>query len=275
MQYDIDVSSNQKLLNVFDSLETLSKTTTAFIMREHEHAANSSSYPSGFVTIPNAEYILANAREESGASILLYTPIVQGKNYNLWTSYVEKNLHWLEESWSVYPNADHELGDAPGGNSTIETQIWRVKTLDSDGHEIHFDSSVCYDDHEDIPSTLESMIEDPETDDILSPIWIVSPPPSPQSQNRINFNLMSLDVFNMVTETVADSHDPTLHDICKMSQVRRNVSLLVHTQTLCSLTLVLHFSFFNLRLLTLRLNLLWLSRSLKTSQKMLRLLAST
>jgi hypothetical protein len=217
LQYDLDATSNQKILNVFDSFETLSKTTTAFMLQER--AANNKMYPSGFVTIPNAENIFATAREESGASILTYSPTVYGKDYDLWTTYVEKNLNWLEESWSVYPNIYHELSDT-ANITEIETQIWRVQSLDSEGHEIHFDASVCNDDQDDIPKKLGSVIEDPAGNKIFSPVWLVSPPPNPQNQARINFNLMSLDVFRLVTDTVASYRDSTIHDVCKFNQVR-------------------------------------------------------
>ncbi|KAG7348838.1 adenylate/guanylate cyclase [Nitzschia inconspicua] len=136
-------TSNQNVLNVFESLETLSKTTTTFIMQEHKQ--NNGTYPLGFVTLLDTEHHMGRAREDSQAYVLTYAPIVEGKDYDLWTQYVNENLQWINEAWKVYNNVGgvSEKEQSPSID-LVEPRIWTVTSLDEDGNEIDYDSNIFF-----------------------------------------------------------------------------------------------------------------------------------
>ncbi|KAG7348837.1 adenylate/guanylate cyclase [Nitzschia inconspicua] len=202
-------ASNENVLNVIDSLETLSKTTTSFIMQEY--AKNNGTYPLGFVTMLDAEHHLGRTRRDNQAQILAYAPIVEGKDYDLWTQYVNENLRWINEAWKVY-NYNEGVPQQEQGQtmSYVEKQIWAVTNLDEDGNIVDYDSSVCSGPTIEDISKQEVYIGKPE-DGPASPIWTVSPPPNTNEPNGINFNMMASQVFD-------DFRFPSqtmLHDICK------------------------------------------------------------
>ncbi|KAG7348900.1 adenylate/guanylate cyclase [Nitzschia inconspicua] len=207
-------ASNENVLNVFESLETLSKTTTSFIMQEYKQ--NNGTYPLGFVTMLDLEYHLGHARRENQAYVLAYAPTVEGKDYDLWTQYVNENMHWIDEAWKVYDEVEgeSEKEQSHSNRYILEPRIWALTNLDEDGNEIDNDSSVCYE--HDLNNVSEEVvyIEKPGGGP-ASPIWIISPPPHPNEPNGINFNMMTSQVFNMSTHAVEPTRKTSLHDVCK------------------------------------------------------------
>ncbi|KAG7374978.1 adenylate/guanylate cyclase [Nitzschia inconspicua] len=209
-------ASNQNVLNVFESLETLSKTTTTFIMQEHKQ--NNGTYPLGFVTLLDTEHHMGRAREDSQAYVLTYAPIVEGKDYDLWTQYVNENMQWIDEAWKVYNDIGgvSEKEQSPTAYM-VEPRIWTVTTLDEDGNEIDYESSsLCEVQTSKEIATQEVHIEKPDNGP-ASPIWTISPPPNPNEPNGINYNLMTSQVFKASAESVEVSRQTTLRDICTPS----------------------------------------------------------
>jgi hypothetical protein len=201
-------ASNENVRVVFETLYTLSKVTTTFLMQEH--LRNNGTYPHGFVTIPDAEYHLARARQESGAYLLTYSPTVEGKDYALWSQYVEENLGWLDES---HVEEEGRLDEPFFWQKEVESQIWAVNE--------HSDSSVCLGNEAEDIVEFEVHIQDPQ-DGPASPVWTISPPPHPNNSSRINFDMTSSKVIMEMTETVATYRTATFHDICKNRVVSLN-----------------------------------------------------
>ena len=111
-------------------METLSKTTTSFMITEHE--INNGTYPIGFVTIPEAEVLYSNVREEAGATVLGYSPTIQAEDFGLWEKYAAENSGWLWESMVAQARMDDARYEAQG----ISNQIWRIALYDEDGEEL-------------------------------------------------------------------------------------------------------------------------------------------
>jgi hypothetical protein len=203
--------SNEKLHTVFETLSTLSTMTTSFLMEEH--TKNNGTYPPGFVTIPDAEYQLARARHESRAYVLAYAPTVEGKNFALWSQYVEENLGWLDEAREVNhrPIEDGVSDEQVYSHDEVERQIWSIVDL--------YDSSGCYGNHAEDIAEVEVHVEVPQ-DGPASPVWTISPPPKPNKASRINYDMTSSKVFEVIQETVYTyHHEATFHDTCKLTSV--------------------------------------------------------
>jgi hypothetical protein len=203
-------ASNEHVENVFEILSTVSMMTTSFLMQEHQR--NNETYPHGFVTIPNAEYHLARARHETGAHVLAYAPTVEGKDYALWSQYVEKNLRWLDEARDVNHRRIEQgaLVEQVYSHVDVERQIWSV--VDP------YNSSVCYGNHAEDVVEFQVQLGHPE-DGPASPIWTISPPPKPDKANRINYDMSSSKVFQTMTNTVATHRHATFHDTCEFTGV--------------------------------------------------------
>jgi hypothetical protein len=250
--YQVVKDSNEKLVTVLETLSTLSTTTTSFLMQEHKQ--NNGTYPPGFVTIPDAEYQLARARHESRADVLAYAPIVEGKNFELWSQYVEENLGWLDEAREVnHRRIEAGVSDEQVySHNEVERQIWTTTK--------RYDSSGCYGQHPEDIAELEVLAELPE-DFPASPVWIISPPPQPNKASRINYDMTSSKVLEDIKETINTYHpEGTFHDTCELTNVSsvgaqlclseraiahiflniRNSSLILSCITLLSIPLLLY-----------------------------------
>jgi hypothetical protein len=208
----VEEASNANVQKLFEVLETLSKTTTSFATEEHER--NNGTYPLGFVTLVDAHFHLENAREESGAYVLAYSPIVQGVDYALWTEYVEENLGWLDDAWNVHVHEESE----ENAHNEVELQIWTVTNLDEDGNDIDYDPSVCYGSQAEDIADIQVHLEDPD-DGPASPIWTISPSPKPGNAIRINYDVQTSKIYEIAISIVAKHREPTFHDICKLTSV--------------------------------------------------------
>jgi hypothetical protein len=216
------LASNKNLLTVFETMDTLSMTTTTFMNEEYIH--NNGIYPLGFVTPPDAELHLATARKETDAYFIAYAPTIQGPDYELWSAYVEENIGWLEESWVTYSKNDPEQS-FDGIHETVarkvESQIWGVNVLDEDGDPIILHSESC---HEDQAADVENWavtIQDPK-DGPAAPIWTFSPPPRPD-ESRINFDMLSSHIYEKTATSVDDYRQSSFQDICKLTTVSYSV----------------------------------------------------
>ncbi|KAL3918318.1 MAG: hypothetical protein SGILL_004297 [Bacillariaceae sp.] len=219
-------ASNENLKRVFETMETLSKTTTTFNEEEHaHHLEHNETYPYGFVTIPDAEIHLAAARKDTGAYILAYTPNVEEDTYELWAEYVEENIGWLRESWESYspigiddkPFSSVSLGTL-NSLDDVEPRIWSVEVLDENGEEIVLDSESCYDNVTAIEASWVVKIEKPE-DAPFAPIWTMSPPPQPfqKGGNQINYDMLKSHIYEVTVANVDTYQESSFHDICKLT----------------------------------------------------------
>jgi hypothetical protein len=208
--YHVVDASNENVYTVFDSIYTLSTMTTSFLMQEHQR--NNGTYPPGFVTIPDAEYHLARARHASRANVLVYAPKVEGKDYSLWSQYVEENLGWLNEVREVnHRRIEEDVFDVQAyPHDEVERQIWSVVDFD--------DSSLCSANQGEDLADVEVQFERPE-DGPASPVWTISPPPKQNRVSRINYDLASSKLFEVMTETVSVHNEATFHDACKFTNV--------------------------------------------------------
>jgi hypothetical protein len=177
-----------------------------------EHQRNNGTYPLGFVTIPDAEYHLARARHASRANVLFYSPKVEGKDYAVWSQYVEENLGWLDEAREVkHRRIEEGVSDVQVySHKEVERQIWSAVDL--------FDTSVCSENQGKDFADFEVHVERPE-DGPASPVWTISPPPKQNEASRINYDMTSSTEFEETIETVAVYREATFHDACKFTGV--------------------------------------------------------
>jgi hypothetical protein len=216
-------------------LESLSLTTTTFILQEQLEQQlrigqnNVSAFPPGFVTIPDTEHHLGHVREATQAHVLAYVPVVTGKHFDRWAEYAEINKGWMADAYKVNPTgdkvADSIIQQGDKSNSTMP-YIWHLHLQDDEGKEIDYDFSSCGDrgGQSRVPTEIKRLPEDP-TDGTASPIWLLSPPPNPESSNRINYNMRSGTTFESAVQTIAEHRSPTFQDICTIPTVRIIVPL--------------------------------------------------
>lgn len=164
-------SADRRILEVFRDLERVSFITTSFIKQEHGQHSESAEleYPKGFVTIPDAEYILGSARANMQADFLAYLPSISTQlESEYWTDYSRDNIGWLVESTEVYRNGQEDVPErkliltAPSNSSEIHNdenldednfvdpdslavhyEIWRYEVYDDKGLPIDYDSLAC------------------------------------------------------------------------------------------------------------------------------------
>jgi hypothetical protein len=210
---------------VFTALESLALTTTTFILQEKR---NHPEYPAGFVTIPDTEQHLGNAREASDAYLLGYVPTVQGKDFGLWSNYTQANKDWMVDAWDAYITTAELNGQDVDltliakdeeERESFFSEIWDLIAYDGNGNVIVDDPSKCHDQELETADHVEHVLEDPK-DGPASPIWMTSPPPEPGTPSRINFNLRSSPVFDVTVATVQQYRTPTFHDLCETTKVR-------------------------------------------------------
>lgn len=193
--------------------------TTTFIQQQLK---TEPEYPAGFVTIPDAEHHLGNARETAGAYSLGYLPVVEEGQYELWERYAIDHKGWMAKSWVVNPTSDVEAAGQPAfgeNTSLLFPRIWTSAMYDEDGNRVIFDSSSCGKADQKAPTLVEQVPED-ESKGPASPIWIVSPPPNPALPSRGNFNVRSDPAFQEVIQSIEEWRSPTFHDFCSTSKVR-------------------------------------------------------
>lgn len=220
-------ATNDNISNIIGTLESLSLTTTTYILQEQLVQQNNipnnhnSTFPPGFVTIPNTEHQLGRAREATQAYMLGYVPTVMGKDYEKWNEYVDINKGWMEEAFKVDSTRKNiqEVNKLESSeNVTLVPFIWSSQALDENGNKIVQDFSICGNKQKVVPTSIERIPEKPK-DGPASPIWLLSPPPNPKLPNRENFNMRSNPSFQLAVDDIAEKRRPAFLDICSATEV--------------------------------------------------------
>jgi hypothetical protein len=155
-----------------------------------------------------------NCRETSGAYVVGYLPTVQSEDFGLWSEYSELHKGWMVDAFKVTPSGELQ-GWVEADDVQIYPDIWDVLLLDENGDEINFDSHTCGTQD---PTSIELIPQDPKAGP-ASPIWLLSPPPSPAETTRVNYNMRSDPVFEEAVRTVEKHRTSTFHDICGATEV--------------------------------------------------------
>jgi class 3 adenylate cyclase len=253
-------TSNENVRRVFTALESLSLTTTTFILQEQleqqEQIAqnNISAFPPGFVTIPDVEYHFGHTREVTRALVLGYVPVVEGEDFDKWAQYAEINKGWMVDAYKAYPTGGTQVeaaGSDAGEFNATAPYIWDLHLLDEDGDEIVYNSSSCGTRQRSVVSEINRVPEDPAHGD-ASPLWLLSPAPNPKLPSRGNYNMRSDPVFRSAVEVIDEHRTPTFRDICAVTNVRVVMSCVIraeHEMKIDSVLLLQMQSFPHVRLL--------------------------
>ena len=152
---------------------------------------------------------------------------MQGKDFALWSEYTTANKDWMVEAWDAFVATDESIDSDidqtlivhDDDEETFESEIWDLIAFDGNGNAIIEDPNKCHDNELETADNVEHVTVNPK-DGPASPIWMISPPPQPGTEDRINFNLRSSPVFDVTFATVKKHRTPTFHDICKNTMVR-------------------------------------------------------
>lgn len=189
--------SQEKVLRVFDVLESLSVTMTSFAK---QRAAANANQPPGFWTLPDVMHHFGVARANSEAFLLTYTPLVSEANRETWEVYSAEHERWI-------------LGANEASNSddfqNIPDQIWRnpekdrrlaVKTCGASSRRLNEDE--------------DSYVVEPEGSGPYAPVWLLSPPPAVNDTSIINYNMFDKPVFEKAVSFIEQTRKPTFLDVC-------------------------------------------------------------
>jgi hypothetical protein len=246
-------SAEQRIEEVFRELERVAVVTTSFIRHQRLYHSTEEGHPSGFVTIPDVEYILGSARDSMHADFVAYLPSISSQQESeYWTEYSEENIGWIAEANEVYISASEDSSQpnlvptqpsniSSSFNEGIDTEseavlhdVWRYNIYKEDGSVIDYNSVACpmwrIDkrnlDKEDTnafdtaaaidASRVLPYIPEPVVNEgrILSPVWTSSPPFFPGKTNIVNFNAQSDPTFHQTTQVVDVTGNTTFDDIC-------------------------------------------------------------
>jgi hypothetical protein len=213
-------SSDDNVRGVFEAYETLSKTVTSRILEE---MADGKQYPPGFVTLPNAEHIIGNARKISKALGCSYHVIVEPENREAWLNYSKANIGWWRESWAVEPFVFNGTVEEVPDDYVPPLEPWELYTKDADGNDIIQDPNACRNTNNFEIAQQGIRIRDPSK--LSLPMWTVSPPFPPSNQN-VNLDFADTPWVALPVNVSAKFRQSTFHDTCIDSLV--SFAVLLH-----------------------------------------------
>ncbi|KAG7350433.1 adenylate/guanylate cyclase [Nitzschia inconspicua] len=200
-------SSNENMKQKFKSLESL-----AIVFTSHSKEQSGNGYPPGFVTVPDTNFYMENARQLGDYLLIGYNPLVEIADYYLWSEYVKGNIGWLEK-------ANMAIGNPPANVSLISPFIYSMKLYNStDGTEIPrpTDAKKCASNSIELESVEVSRrpaFEIPQDGPFL-PVWQSIPAPPPQF---INVNMLRDPIYQQTLQVIQSSRKTTFFDVCSTS----------------------------------------------------------
>lgn len=180
-------------------MDGVTTTMTSFIDVQNA----TSNYPKGFITLPHMTQQFGTARNATGALVLVYLPLVQPSELELWNQYSESNQDWV----------DDPIVDNRRRMDTFSTIIWDYPqdvispTYECTDEYINNDSEV---DQERVPVMFQ--------DGPFAPLWTFSSlEPGPRDASIINQDLFGRDQFERAIQSVDITRNPMFLDICNMA----------------------------------------------------------
>ncbi|KAL3914585.1 MAG: hypothetical protein SGILL_006046, partial [Bacillariaceae sp.] len=210
-------TSNNNVDRVFRSLEVLSLTATSFIKQDALDDTNG-NYPPGFITLPDTEVHLGNARETANAFTVGYTPIVKDAfEYNMWREYSSDNIGWLDESRQIY--YDDQQASSSGGTG-FNNNIWYMQKYDEQGNLIVIDEETALtcpnrESNTAAEGVVTAVANESPANGPFSPIWMKSPPPSLEELSNVNFNLERDPIYKLAEQQMRLTKSSSFQDICQ------------------------------------------------------------
>lgn len=200
--------SNQNARTVLSVLQGLSLSATSLIklQQEQRNQPGATQYPASFLTMPDAVDQLDLARNSTGALVIAYQPLVAAEDYNQWLEYANDNKGWIAEGNNV---------DVDSTEVEIFPDIWEWQT--SGGRRLEEEDCPGGGFRRQLADDKVKAAVNVSVNDVMAPVWTMSPVPSIEDAGPINFNLLTKGIYKKAVDFTIYSSLPAFLDVCYQS----------------------------------------------------------